>query len=59
MFQILEMILFIISYVSAIFAIYSQSKLIRLNSNRVKEPEDRVAELESQVVRIKSNRFIS
>jgi hypothetical protein len=59
MFQILAMILFVISYASALFAIHSQSKLIRLSSNRVAELEDRVVELEMQVARIKSNRFIS
>jgi len=59
MFQILAMILFVISYASALFAIHPQSKLIRLSSNRVAELEDRVVELEMQVARIKSNRFIS
>jgi hypothetical protein len=59
MFQILAMIFFVISYASALFATHSQSKLIRLNSNRVAELEDRVVELEMQVARIKSNRFIS
>jgi hypothetical protein len=59
MFQILAMILFVISYASALFAIHSQSTLIRLSSNRVAELEDRVVELEMQVARIKSNRFIS
>ena len=59
MFQILAMIFFVISYASALFAIHFQSKLIRLSSNRVAELEDRVVELEMQVARIKSNRFIS
>jgi hypothetical protein len=59
MFQVLAMIFLVISYAAALFATHSQSKLIRLNSNRVAELEDRVVELEMQVARIKSNRFIS